>query len=173
MSCSHKATRRPFHTCPSRNPAYAYIFPLLSAAISYVVRPFGGLVFGCLGDIAGRKYTFFLTIVIMGISTVSLNGWAQVAAEVHQAGGRIVPQLWHQGLSRKAGTGPHPEVQSQGPVAADPNMRRMQDHDARLAETPKELEGILATRGCGRGPVSCIHTAFLGTGICRIGSQSG
>jgi MFS family permease len=55
------------------DPAYAYIFTLLSAAISYVVRPFGGLVFGRLGDIAGRKYTFVLTIVIMGISTVIIG----------------------------------------------------------------------------------------------------
>src|SRR5215470_7882975 len=53
--------------------AYAYIFTLLSAAVSYVARPFGGLVFGPLGDIAGRKYTFLLTIMVMGTSTVVIG----------------------------------------------------------------------------------------------------
>ncbi|MGQ9366204.1 MFS transporter [Azospirillum sp. ST 5-10] len=55
------------------DPAYAYIFTLLSAAVSYLVRPFGGLVFGRLGDLVGRKYTFLLTIVIMGVSTVIIG----------------------------------------------------------------------------------------------------
>ncbi|AHG62148.1 MFS transporter [Advenella mimigardefordensis] len=53
--------------------AYAYIFTLLSAAITYVARPFGGLVFGRLGDLVGRKHTFLLTILIMGISTVIIG----------------------------------------------------------------------------------------------------
>jgi MFS family permease len=55
------------------DPAYAYIFTLLSAALTYVVRPFGGLIFGRLGDLVGRKYTFLLTIVIMGSSTVIIG----------------------------------------------------------------------------------------------------
>lgn len=55
------------------DPAYAYIFTLLSAAIGYVVRPFGGLVFGRLGDLAGRKHTFLLTIVIIGVATVLIG----------------------------------------------------------------------------------------------------
>ena len=45
----------------------------------------------------------------------SLAGWARVVEQVHQAGGRIAPQLWHQGMARKAGTGPHPEAASEGP----------------------------------------------------------
>jgi MFS family permease len=55
------------------DPAYAYIFTLLSAAITYVVRPFGGLVFGRLGDLVGRKRSFLFTIVIMGASTVAIG----------------------------------------------------------------------------------------------------
>ncbi|WP_246729127.1 MFS transporter [Methylosinus sp. RM1] len=55
------------------DPAYAYIFTLLSAAVTYVARPFGGLVFGPLGDRAGRKFTFLLTILIMGLSTVLIG----------------------------------------------------------------------------------------------------
>ncbi|MGO8856859.1 MAG: NADH:flavin oxidoreductase [Steroidobacteraceae bacterium] len=42
----------------------------------------------------------------------ALDGWRCVVAGVHAAGGRIIPQLWHQGVMRKAGTGPHPEAPS-------------------------------------------------------------
>ncbi|WP_439598397.1 MFS transporter [Falsiroseomonas sp.] len=45
------------------------IFALLAFAAGFLVRPFGALVFGRLGDLVGRKYTFLITIVIMGAST--------------------------------------------------------------------------------------------------------
>jgi MFS family permease len=45
------------------------IFALLAFAAGFLVRPFGALVFGRLGDLVGRKYTFLITIVIMGLST--------------------------------------------------------------------------------------------------------
>ena len=45
------------------------IFVLLAFAAGFAVRPFGALVFGRLGDMIGRKYTFLITIVIMGLST--------------------------------------------------------------------------------------------------------
>ncbi|MDD5324072.1 MAG: MFS transporter [Polaromonas sp.] len=47
----------------------AFIFALLAFAAGFIVRPFGALVFGRLGDMIGRKYTFLVTIVIMGTST--------------------------------------------------------------------------------------------------------
>ncbi|QWD21236.1 MHS family MFS transporter [Polynucleobacter paneuropaeus] len=47
----------------------AFIFALLAFAAGFIVRPFGALVFGRLGDLIGRKYTFLVTIVIMGGST--------------------------------------------------------------------------------------------------------
>jgi predicted MFS family arabinose efflux permease len=47
----------------------AFIFALLAFAAGFIVRPFGALVFGRLGDMIGRKYTFLITIVIMGLST--------------------------------------------------------------------------------------------------------
>ena len=47
----------------------AFIFALLAFAAGVIVRPFGALVFGRLGDLIGRKYTFLVTIVIMGAST--------------------------------------------------------------------------------------------------------
>ncbi len=45
------------------------VFALLAFAAGFIVRPFGALVFGMLGDLIGRKYTFLMTILIMGFST--------------------------------------------------------------------------------------------------------
>ena len=45
------------------------VFALLAFAAGFLVRPFGALVFGSLGDLIGRKYTFLMTILIMGLST--------------------------------------------------------------------------------------------------------
>ncbi|MFG1429287.1 MFS transporter [Roseixanthobacter glucoisosaccharinicivorans] len=50
-------------------PATRDIFALLAFAAGFLVRPFGALVFGRLGDLVGRKYTFLVTILIMGMST--------------------------------------------------------------------------------------------------------
>src|SRR5215471_5106628 len=51
------------------NPTAGFIFTLLGFAAGFAVRPFGALFFGRLGDMVGRKYTFLVTIVIMGLST--------------------------------------------------------------------------------------------------------
>jgi hypothetical protein len=51
------------------DPTSAYIFALLAFAAGFLVRPFGAIVFGRLGDMIGRKYTFLVTILIMGAST--------------------------------------------------------------------------------------------------------
>jgi MFS family permease len=51
------------------NPTSAFIFALLAFAAGFAVRPFGALVFGRVGDLVGRKYTFLVTILIMGSST--------------------------------------------------------------------------------------------------------
>ncbi len=51
------------------DPTSGFIFALLAFAAGFIVRPFGALVFGRLGDMIGRKYTFLVTILIMGIST--------------------------------------------------------------------------------------------------------
>ncbi|MGY3033005.1 MFS family permease [Bradyrhizobium sp. USDA 4354] len=50
-------------------PATRDIFALLAFAAGFLVRPFGAIVFGRIGDIVGRKYTFLITILIMGLST--------------------------------------------------------------------------------------------------------
>ena len=51
------------------DPATRDIFTLLAFAAGFAVRPFGAIVFGRLGDLVGRKYTFLVTILIMGLST--------------------------------------------------------------------------------------------------------
>ena len=50
-------------------PATRDIFALLAFAAGFLVRPFGAIVFGRIGDLVGRKYTFLVTILIMGLST--------------------------------------------------------------------------------------------------------
>ena len=50
-------------------PTSAFIFTLLAFAAGFAVRPFGALVFGRLGDLVGRKYTFLVTMTLMGIGT--------------------------------------------------------------------------------------------------------
>ncbi|AOJ38964.1 MULTISPECIES: MFS transporter [Burkholderia] len=63
------------------NPTAAFIFTLLGFAAGFAVRPFGAIVFGRLGDLVGRKHTFLVTIVIMGLSTFVvgfLPGYASI-----------------------------------------------------------------------------------------------
>jgi MFS family permease len=55
------------------NPAAAFIFTLLGFAAGFAVRPFGAVVFGRLGDLVGRKYTFVITIVLMGFATFAIG----------------------------------------------------------------------------------------------------
>lgn len=55
------------------NPTAAFIFTLLSFAAGFAVRPFGALVFGRIGDIVGRKYTFMVTIALMGVATFAIG----------------------------------------------------------------------------------------------------
>src|SRR5881409_1028081 len=54
---------------PKTNPTAALLSTLATFAAGFVVRPFGALFFGRLGDLIGRKYTFLVTLVIMGLST--------------------------------------------------------------------------------------------------------
>lgn len=54
---------------PKDNPTAGFLSTLATFAAGFIVRPFGALVFGRLGDLVGRKYTFLLTLVLMGGST--------------------------------------------------------------------------------------------------------
>ncbi len=66
---------------PKTNPTAALLSTLATFAAGFIVRPFGALVFGRLGDLIGRKYTFLLTLVIMGGSTFAIGlvpGYASI-----------------------------------------------------------------------------------------------
>jgi MFS family permease len=54
---------------PADNPTAAFLATLATFAVGFVVRPFGALFFGRLGDIIGRKYTFMVTLLLMGGAT--------------------------------------------------------------------------------------------------------
>jgi MFS family permease len=55
------------------NPSAAFIFTLLAFAAGFAVRPFGALFFGRLGDLIGRKYTFLITMTLMGLGTFCIG----------------------------------------------------------------------------------------------------
>jgi MFS family permease len=58
---------------PKTDPTAALLSTLATFAAGFIVRPFGALVFGRLGDLVGRKYTFLLTLVLMGGSTFAIG----------------------------------------------------------------------------------------------------
>src|SRR5436190_3806161 len=70
------ATLAPFFASlffPSGNATAALLSAFVTYAAGFLVRPFGALVFGRIGDIVGRKYTFLVTIVCMGASTFAVG----------------------------------------------------------------------------------------------------
>ena len=80
------------------NETAAFIFALMAFAAGFAVRPFGAIVFGRLGDLVGRKYTFLVTILIMGLSTFVvglLPGYASIgiAAPIILIGLRLLQGL--------------------------------------------------------------------------------
>jgi MFS family permease len=79
-------------------PNVAFIFTLLAFAAGFAVRPFGALIFGRLGDMIGRKYTFLITMTLMGVGTFFIGllpGYATwgIAAPVVLIGLRLVQGL--------------------------------------------------------------------------------
>lgn len=58
---------------PKDNPTAAFLSTLATFAAGFVVRPFGALFFGRLGDLIGRKYTFMVTLVLMGGATFAIG----------------------------------------------------------------------------------------------------
>ena len=58
---------------PKTNPTVGFLFTLATFAVGFIVRPFGALVFGRLGDVVGRKYTFLVTLILMGTATVGIG----------------------------------------------------------------------------------------------------
>jgi len=79
-------------------PAVGFIFALLAFAAGFAVRPFGALIFGRLGDMIGRKYTFLITMTLMGIGTFFIGllpGYASwgLAAPIVLIGLRLIQGL--------------------------------------------------------------------------------
>jgi MFS family permease len=58
---------------PQGNPTVAFLSTLAVFATGFIVRPFGAIVFGHIGDLVGRKYTFLLTLLLMGGSTFAIG----------------------------------------------------------------------------------------------------
>jgi MFS family permease len=58
---------------PPGNPVTALLISFLTLGVGFVVRPFGALFFGRIGDLVGRKYTFLITITVMGLSTALIG----------------------------------------------------------------------------------------------------
>ncbi len=58
---------------PKTNPTVGLLSTLATFAVGFIVRPFGAIVFGRLGDLVGRKYTFLVTLILMGISTFGIG----------------------------------------------------------------------------------------------------
>jgi MFS family permease len=79
-------------------PQMAFIFTLLAFAAGFAVRPFGALIFGRVGDLVGRKYTFLITMTLMGLGTFLIGvlptyaSWG-IAAPVMLIGLRFVQGL--------------------------------------------------------------------------------
>src|SRR6188768_1002942 len=70
------ATLAPFFATlffPKTNETAALLGSFVSYAAGFLVRPFGALVFGRIGDLVGRKYTFLVTILVMGLSTAAVG----------------------------------------------------------------------------------------------------
>src|SRR3954469_24632552 len=70
------ATLAPFFASlffPKGNDTAALLSAFATYAAGFLVRPFGALVFGRVGDLVGRKYTFLITIVVMGLSTIAVG----------------------------------------------------------------------------------------------------
>src|SRR5881392_3016043 len=70
------ATLAPFFASlffPKGNDTAALLSAFATYAAGFLVRPFGALVFGRIGDLVGRKYTFLITIIVMGAATISVG----------------------------------------------------------------------------------------------------
>ena len=81
------------------NPTAGFIFALLAFAAGFAVRPFGAIVFGRVGDLVGRKYTFLITILIMGLSTFLVGLLPSYAAIGFAAPAILIALRLAQGLA--------------------------------------------------------------------------
>jgi 2,4-dienoyl-CoA reductase-like NADH-dependent reductase (Old Yellow Enzyme family) len=85
----------------------------------------------------------------------ALDGWATVVAGVHEAGGRIMPQLWHVGMARQPGSPPNPEVPPVGPSG-------LTGAGVRVAEPMAEREIANIIEAYARGAANAARLGFDG-----------
>ena len=103
---------------------------------------------------------------------LALDGWRDVVAQVHDAGGRIFPQLWHQGSMRRAGTGPHPDAPSCRPSGLWGPLDRLSMVSDRFKQetgaptrpmTEEEIADVVA--GYARSARNAVAVGFDGIAI--------
>ena len=80
----------------------------------------------------------------------ALAGWGRVVDAVHAAGGKIIPQLWHQGVMREQGTGPHPEAPS-----VRPSGLKLMPSSVKLLRGPLSGEICVSAAGSGHRCSQC------------------
>ncbi len=90
----------------------------------------------------------------------SLEGWTKVLKEVKAAGGHIMPQLWHQGIVRHAGTGPYPTEKSMGPSGLSRPDKKVAD-----PMTDSEIADVIA--GFAKSAGYAKELGFDGVGVAR------
>lgn len=105
-------------------------------------------------------------------SAASIEGWRKVVEGVHANGGKIVPQLWHQGVMRKPGTGPYPDVPSVSPSGIWGPLGRMTSiaptsipADPRIGEPMTEAEIEDAIAAFVRCAVNAVEAGFDGIAL--------
>ena len=103
---------------PKGNDTLALIAYLSTFAVGFVVRPFGALFFGRIGDLVGRKYAFLVTLVIMGVATAAVRLSADLRDDRHRGADRAA------GDSRAAGPGARRRVRRRGRVRRRTCARR-------------------------------------------------
>lgn len=107
-------------------------------AAYYRARAEGGAGFIITeGTIIGRPGASDHADIPNFYDAASLAGWRHVVEEVHAAGGRIAPQLWHMGMLRKPGTGPFPDAASEGPSGRTKTGKQVREpmSDEEIADT--------------------------------------
>ncbi len=87
----------------------------------------------------------------------ALKGWAGVVEAVHAEGGHIAPQIWHQGMMRKPGTGPHPEAPSDGPSGITHKGKKVQEAPTEAEVTDMVLAYAKAAGDAKRLGFDCVE----------------
>ncbi len=102
-------------------------------------------------------------------SRESLAGWRRVVEEVHAAGGKIAPQIWHMGMVRAAGTGPRPDGKSDGPSGLSSKGEQVAEPmtDADIADT---IDAFARAAAAAKRSASMRSNSMARTAISSINS---